>query len=221
MHEQPQQRPRIVCLCGSTRFGRAFRYANLRETLAGNIVLTIGCDMRSDGELFDHLSEQERADIKQRLDALHLCKIDLADEVLILNVEHYIGPSTARELAYAKAQGKTIRYLEEIGKRKPVSPETWREQWPNHCKICHGAGMFVDYYDPSPSGIAMGAGSMESIELCSCTEHGLCARCMRLGLSCEDRGDSSTGEGPCLFCGWNYNDQEPQRAHTARWEESL
>ncbi len=34
--------PRVVCLVGSTRFTDAYREANLRETLAGNIVLTIG-----------------------------------------------------------------------------------------------------------------------------------------------------------------------------------
>ncbi|KKL45680.1 hypothetical protein LCGC14_2353240, partial [marine sediment metagenome] len=44
---------------------------------------------------------------------LHLRKIDMADEVLILNVGRYIGESTVRELAYARKQGKIIRWLEE------------------------------------------------------------------------------------------------------------
>jgi nucleoside 2-deoxyribosyltransferase len=105
-------RPVIVCLCGSTRFGDAFRRANYEETLAGKIVLTIGCDMKSDDALFDHLSEEEKAEIKAELDELHLRKIDLADEVLILNVGGYIGESTRRELGYARAKGKAIRYLE-------------------------------------------------------------------------------------------------------------
>lgn len=48
---------------------------------------------------------------KPRLDELHLRKIDLADEVLILNVGGYIGESTARELAYAREHGKRIRSL--------------------------------------------------------------------------------------------------------------
>ena len=105
-------KPTVVCLCGSTRFGKAFRDANLRETLAGNIVLTIGCDMRSDGELFIGKPAVELEQIKKRLDVLHLHKIDLADEVLILNVGGYIGDSTRRELDYAVSQGKAIRYLE-------------------------------------------------------------------------------------------------------------
>lgn len=45
------------------------------------------------------------------LDALHRHKIDLADEVLILNVGGYIGSATEGELAYAKAQGKRVRFL--------------------------------------------------------------------------------------------------------------
>lgn len=105
-------RPKIVCLCGSTRFSKEFREANLRETLAGNIVLTIGCDMRSDAELFAGKEESELKAIKTALDLLHFSKIELADEVLILNVGGYIGESTSNELKVAQAHGKTVRYLE-------------------------------------------------------------------------------------------------------------
>ena len=106
------ERPTIVCLCGSTRFSKAFQDANLRETINGKIVLTIGCDLRSDTEVFGHMTIDEVTMIKNQLDELHLRKIDLADEVLILNVGGYIGESTARELAYARAHGKVIRFLE-------------------------------------------------------------------------------------------------------------
>lgn len=104
--------PTIVCLCGSTRFSQAFRDANLRETLNGNIVLTIGCDIRSDTEVFGHMTIDEVVMVKDQLDRLHLRKIDLADEVLILNVGGYIGESTAHELAYARKLGKAVRFLE-------------------------------------------------------------------------------------------------------------
>lgn len=105
-------KPTIVCLCGSTRFSQAFQNANLRETLAGRIVLSIGCDMRNDADIFGHLPADELTAIKARLDELHLRKIDLADEILVLNVNGYIGQSTARELAYARQQGKRVRFLE-------------------------------------------------------------------------------------------------------------
>ncbi len=98
-------RPTIVCLCGSTRFMEAFRQANFQETLAGKIVLSIGCDTKSDLALA--LTAQD----KERLDRLHLQKIDLADEVLILNQDGYIGESTQRELTYAKESGKRVRFL--------------------------------------------------------------------------------------------------------------
>lgn len=100
------ERPVIVCLCGSTRFSEAFHAANLRETLAGKIVLTIGCDFKSDEGL--GLDEADKA----RLDALHLRKIELADEVYFLNVGGYMGHSTLIEHFYAACIGKCMRYLE-------------------------------------------------------------------------------------------------------------
>lgn len=106
-----RERPRIICLCGSTRFGEAFRKAQLDETLKGKIVLTIGCNMKSDTEIFGNMPESELTEIKNKLDELHKRKIDLADEVLILNVDGYIGESTRSELEYAKANNKPIKYL--------------------------------------------------------------------------------------------------------------
>jgi len=105
-------RPKIVCLCGSVRFAEEFRNANSNETLAGNIVLSIGCNMKTDTETFRHLSEPELKTIKTNLDALHKRKIDLADEILILNVGGYIGESTRSEIDYAIAHNKPVRYLE-------------------------------------------------------------------------------------------------------------
>ncbi len=99
-------RPTVVCLIGSTRFFHAYREANLRETLAGKIVLTIGCDTKSDHDL--HLGPIDETS----LDLLHLHKIDLANEVLVLNVGGYIGESTRREIEYARLLGKTLRWLE-------------------------------------------------------------------------------------------------------------
>ena len=105
-----RERPRIVCLCGSTRFYRAFREANLRETLAGKIVLSIGVDFKSDADML-LAGELTLAD-KERLDELHLRKIDLCDEILVLNVDGYVGESTSREICYAERHGKHVRWLE-------------------------------------------------------------------------------------------------------------
>jgi hypothetical protein len=101
-----ETRPRIVCLCGSTKFYEAFMRANYEETMAGRIVLSVGFFMhRPDtvhGEALGCTPEQ-----KIQLDELHLRKIDLADESLVLNVNGYIGESTARELAYTIFKGKS------------------------------------------------------------------------------------------------------------------
>jgi len=109
-HGAEVERPTIVCLCGSTRFMDAFRRASLEETLGGKIVLSIGCDLRDSG--FETFTQEHLAEIKVELDELHLRKIDLADEVFILNVGGYIGKSTRNELNYAKEKGKRIRFLE-------------------------------------------------------------------------------------------------------------
>lgn len=103
-------KPRIVCLCGSTRFMEAWQKANIDETLAGRIVLSVGCNTKSDADLqrLGALTDETKA----KLDELHLRKIDLADEILVLNVGGYIGNSTRNEIAYATKTGKPIRYLE-------------------------------------------------------------------------------------------------------------
>lgn len=106
-------RPTVVCLCGSTRFFKDFMKANYEETMKGNIVLSVGfyaqASEEAHGESVGITPQQKLA-----LDQLHKRKIDLADEVLILNVGGYIGESTRSELEYAIAHGKTIRYKEPV-----------------------------------------------------------------------------------------------------------
>jgi hypothetical protein len=102
--------PTIVCLCGSTRFWRTFQQAGLQETMAGRIVLSIGAASGTDDEHFGNLPRAEYERVKADLDQLHMRKIDLADEVLILDVDGYIGESTHNELHYAITQGKRVRY---------------------------------------------------------------------------------------------------------------
>lgn len=102
------KRPTIVCLCGSTRFMDTFHEANRRESLAGKIVLTVEI------ATYSGTTDPQGSNpvLKGQLDELHLRKIDLADEVLVLNVGGYIGDSTRREIAYAKSLGKKVRYWE-------------------------------------------------------------------------------------------------------------
>ena len=102
--------PTLVCLCGSTRFMDAFTEAAWRETLKGNIVLSIGVCKHAE----DHGGEALGDSVADMLDELHLRKIDLADEVIILNVGGYIGQSTQKELDYAQKHNKPVQFLEPV-----------------------------------------------------------------------------------------------------------
>ncbi len=107
-HHLPE-RPKIVCLCGSTRFMDTFFQAGWSETLHGHIVLSVGVAKHGPT---DHVGESLGVETVQMLDELHWRKIDLADEVLVLNVGGYIGFSTRREIEYAESTGVPVRYWE-------------------------------------------------------------------------------------------------------------
>lgn len=106
-------KPIVVTLCGSTKFKDAFTKSQLEETLEGKIVLTIGCNMKSDTEIFGELGPKALRLVKAKLDVLHFRKIDLSDEILVLNIDNYIGESTEREIEYARSIGVKIRYLKD------------------------------------------------------------------------------------------------------------
>lgn len=114
-HEVPTMtRPKVVCLCGSTRFWETFRDVGLELTLAGVIVLSIGICAPDSMVLANPESEEGKAQ-RRRLDELHKRKIDLADEVLVLDVDGYIGQSTRGEIEYADRHGKPVRWLSKTG----------------------------------------------------------------------------------------------------------
>ncbi len=108
--------PQVVCLCGSTRFMDAFHATGWQLTLDGYIVLTVGVCKHAE----DHGGEVLGSDVAAKLDELHLRKIDMADIVMILNVDGYIGESTQKELDYAKQHGKTIVFLEKAPAHAPT-----------------------------------------------------------------------------------------------------
>ena len=97
-------RPNIVALCGSTRFREEFARVNRELTMTGAIVVAPG--------VFGHSGDPFTDEDKARLDELHLRKIELADEVFIVNPGGYIGESTRREIAYAEEISRPVRYLE-------------------------------------------------------------------------------------------------------------
>ena len=107
-------RYKVITLCGSTRFKDAFAKAQKRLTLNGNIVISVGLFGHSgDNEVWEGMSEDTLTKTKEMLDDMHLRKIDMADEIFVINVGGYIGSSTRSEIEYARKIGKVVRYLED------------------------------------------------------------------------------------------------------------
>jgi hypothetical protein len=102
-------RYKIITLCGSTRFRDEFIAEQKRLTLEGNIVISVG--------LFGHSGDDEvwLEKTKLMLDDMHKRKIDLADEIFVINVGGYIGSSTRNEIEYALMTNKAVKYLEPSG----------------------------------------------------------------------------------------------------------
>jgi len=58
--------------------------------------------------------EFRAAQRKAFLGELHLRKIDLADRVVVINPGGYVGESTQREIAYARAAGKPVAFTHPV-----------------------------------------------------------------------------------------------------------
>ena len=104
---------KIITLCGSTRFKDEFFEVQKDLTLKGNIVISVGVFNHSrDKEVWEKMDEETITKTKEMLDDMHKIKIDMADEIFVINVGGYIGESTKSEIEYAKVHGKKINYLE-------------------------------------------------------------------------------------------------------------
>ncbi len=97
---------KVITLCGSTKFKDEFLNQQKKLTLEGNIVISVG--------LFGHSGDSEALDEKTKLmlDDMHKRKIDMADEIFVINKNGYIGSSTKSEIEYAIKTNKKINYLE-------------------------------------------------------------------------------------------------------------
>jgi len=107
-----------ITLCGSSKF------CDLMSVCAWLLekdehAITMGLHLLPDwyNAPLDHLAEHE--DCSKEMDELHKRKIDISDEIFVVNFNNYIGESTQSEIEYAKKLGKTIRYYNNdiIGKK--------------------------------------------------------------------------------------------------------
>lgn len=97
---------KVITLCGSTKFKDDFLREQKRLTLEGNIVISVG--------LFGHSGDDEvwTDNIKEMLDDMHKRKIDMADEIFVINKNGYVGSSTKSEIEYAIKTNKKVTYME-------------------------------------------------------------------------------------------------------------
>lgn len=99
---------KVITLCGSTKFKDDFIREQKRLTLEGNIVITVG--------MFGHSGDDEvwTENTKAMLDDMHKRKIDMADEIFVINKGGYIGSSTKSEIEYALKTNKKVVYMEKV-----------------------------------------------------------------------------------------------------------
>ncbi len=103
----------VITLCGSTKFKEEFLKAQKYLTLKGNIVISVGLFGHSgDNEVWENMDAGTLTKTKEMLDDMHKRKIDMSDEIFVINVNNYIGESTRNEIEYAKKNNKKISYLE-------------------------------------------------------------------------------------------------------------
>ena len=95
---------KVITLCGSTRFREDFERVNRELTLAGNIVISVGC--------FGHSGDTFTDEQKIMLDDIHKRKIDMADGIYVINRDGYVGESTRSEIRYAYLHNKTVAFME-------------------------------------------------------------------------------------------------------------
>ena len=134
------EKPKVVVLCGSSRFTDIMAVCAWlieRDEKAITMGLHLLPEWYCQGEIPDHLAEHEG--VASEMDTLHLRKIDLADEIFVVNFDDYIGTSTANEINYAFALGKKIRWFthDEIGSKiEKLLLRYGGSQSIQRCRVC-------------------------------------------------------------------------------------
>ena len=124
---------KVITLCGSTRFKDEFLQVQKELTLQGNIVISVGLfGHAGDFEVWENMNEGTLTKTKEMLDDMHKRKIDMADEIFVINVGGYIGDSTKSEIEYAKEHDKIVRYLENNLNRDNINNVISLDEYKNY-----------------------------------------------------------------------------------------
>lgn len=97
---------KVITLCGSTKFKKEFEQSNRYLTLKGNIVISLAFFEQSEGVEIT----EEQANL---FGEIHFRKIDMSDEIFVIDAGGYIGSSTRKEIEYAHENGKLVQYYSE------------------------------------------------------------------------------------------------------------
>ena len=99
---------KIITVCGSLRFYKEMMEITEKMELEGNCMLV---PIYNPARLNkDDFTEDEAL----MLDKMHKERIKLADAILVVNVEGYIGVSTSKEIEFAKSLGKEVSYYTDL-----------------------------------------------------------------------------------------------------------
>lgn len=98
---------KIITVCGSLRFQKEIMEVSERMELKGNCMLPPIYPTKSNKD--DYTDEEVLM-----LDKMHKEKIKRSDAILVVNVDHYIGSSTASEIEFAKSLNKEIIYYTDL-----------------------------------------------------------------------------------------------------------
>ena len=98
---------KVITICGSYKFKKEMIDIAEKLTLEGNCVLM-------PNELSRNSKDDYTLEEALMIDKMHKEKIKLADAILVVNVNGYIGSSTKSEIEYAKNLNKEIMYYTDL-----------------------------------------------------------------------------------------------------------
>lgn len=96
---------KVITLCGSAKFKKEFFIVQQKLTLEGIIILL--------PTFFEDCVEVSGSKYSMLKD-MHIKRIDMSDEIFVINKNGYIGENTKFEIEYSLKIGKKINYLEQI-----------------------------------------------------------------------------------------------------------
>ncbi len=99
---------KIITVCGSLKFVKEMMEITEKLELEGNCMLVPIYNPSRPNK--DSFTEEEAL----MLDKMHKEKIKLADAILVVNVNNYIGSNTTKEIEYAKSLNKEIIYYTDL-----------------------------------------------------------------------------------------------------------